>query len=93
MPKFTIDYTFNATATEIIEAATLEDAERIIDDKINDEDFIPDADSVDDIDFTVREMHPVTRDGREMWTTRVWATDVRGHASALKTAPLFAEAS
>jgi hypothetical protein len=34
-------------------------------------------------------MHPVTRDGREIWTTYVRDGDIRGHQSSLESSPLF----
>lgn len=89
MGKFIVDYRFNGRSTETIEAETLEEAEASFEAKVDRDDFEIDADEIDDVDFTVREMHPVTRDGEEIWTTLVHATDKRGHASALLTTPLF----
>ena len=92
MAKFIIDYRFSGHGTTTIEADSLEAAEAIIDAEIEGEDFEPPTDGFDDIDFEVRELHPVTRDGREMWTTYPLPGDTRGHASALATSPLFAVA-
>lgn len=90
MAKFSVSYTFHGRASETIEAANLEEAEAIIEAKVEDDNFDIDADTIDDVTFDVREMHPVTRDGRELWTTYVKADDVRGHQSAVDNSPLFA---
>jgi hypothetical protein len=93
MAKFTVDYTFQGRATDIIEASSKEEAEERISAKVDADDFELNADEIDGVDFTIQEMHPVTRNGKEVWSTYVREGDKRGHASALKTAPLFAEAS
>lgn len=93
MARFFVDYTYHARSSTIIEAESLDAAKAKIEAEIEADDFDLDADEIDDVDFSVNEMHPVTRGGKEIWATRVRADDVRGHASALKTAPLFAEAS
>jgi hypothetical protein len=90
MAKFIVEYTFQGRASKTIEADSLEDAEALTETEVDRDDFEIDADSIDDVDFEVREMHPVTRNGREIWTTYVLQTDVRGHQSALLTSPLFA---
>lgn len=92
MPRFLISYTFQGSGSEIIEAESLEAAESEIESRLDDETFEPPADDYDDIGFTAVEMHPVTRDGREIWTNYVRASDTRGHPSALTTTPLFAPA-
>lgn len=89
MPRFFVTYTFHGRTAESIDAASLAEAEAAIEARVNSDDFDIDADEIDDVDFTVREMHPVTRNGAEMWSTMVLPGDVRGHASALTTAPLF----
>jgi hypothetical protein len=89
MAKFMVEYTFQGRASQTIEAASLEEAEARIEAEVDKDDFDIEADDIDDVDFTINEMHPVTRDGREVWTTYIKATDVRGHQSALSTAPLF----
>ena len=90
MPKFMVEYTFHARSSRTIEAESLAAAEAIVDEEVNKEDFDIDADSIDDVDFSIQEMHPITRDGRVLWTTYIRKGDVRGHQSALGTAPLFA---
>lgn len=90
MARFTVDYTFHGRASTTIEAESLEAAKATIDAEVNRDDFEIEPDDIDDVDFTVREMHPVTRDGREIWTTYVFKDDVRGHPSALASSPLFA---
>ena len=92
MARFIVDYTFHARTSHTIDASSLEEAEERIAAEVDSDDLELDADEIDDVDFEVREMHPVTRDGREMWTTNIKCGDVRGHQSALKTAPLFAYA-
>lgn len=93
MARFFVDYSFHARASKTIEAESLEAAEALIEKEVDADGFDIDADEIDDIDFTVKEMHPVTRDGREMWTTYVAYGDKRGHPSALLSTPLFAVAS
>lgn len=93
MPRFLINYTFKARGSETIEAESQEDAESIIEDRLDEGGFDPPVDDYDDIDFTAVEMHPVTRDDREIWTSYVRASDTRGHPSALTTTPLFAPAA
>jgi len=92
MKRFTVDYTFQGSSSRIITADSLEDAQAQVEKEVDGDDFELDADEIDDVDFTVREMHPVTRAGKEVWTTYPLAGDVRGHLSALLTTPLFAGA-
>lgn len=93
MGKFSVSYTFHGRASEIIEAESQEAAEAAIEAKVEADDFDLDPDDIDDVNFDVREMHPVTRGGKEAWTTYPLKGDVRGHQSALLTAPLFAGAA
>lgn len=93
MPKFYIDYTFSARASAIRYADSKEALEAILESEVNDDGFELDPDEIDYIDFRVTEMHPVTRDGKEIWTTYVKQTDRRGHQSAIDNSPLFAGAS
>lgn len=93
MARFMVSYTFHGRASETIEAETLEAAQGIVEAKVNKDDFDLDADEIDDVDFRVAEMHPVTRDGREIWTTYMRSDDQRGHQSALASAPLFLAAA
>lgn len=90
MGKFSVSYTFHARASEIVEAESLEAAKAAIEVKVEADDFDIEPDAIDDVDFHVQQMHPVTRDGRELWTTFVMMGDVRGHQSALLETPLFA---
>lgn len=89
MRKFMVDYRFHGRASSVVHAESLEAAQERIEREVNADDFEIEPDEVDDVDFTVREMHPVTRDGREIWTTSLRNNDVRGHASALAESPLF----
>lgn len=90
MAKFSVDYTFHGRTSRTIEADSLEAANALIDAEVNQDDFEIDADQIDDVDFSIQEMHPITRDGRELWTTYVRTGDTRGHQSALASSPLFA---
>lgn len=89
MGKFYVSYRFQATSSETIEAESLEEAEAIIEAKAYQDDFDPGTEDIDDLNFEVTAMHPITRDGREIWTTYVRAGDTRGHQSAIDKAPLF----
>lgn len=82
MAKFIVDYTFHGRGTDTIEADTLAEAEERIENEVDRDDFEPPVDDFDDINFRVREMHAVTRNGHEIWSTYVMASDTRGHASA-----------
>lgn len=88
-----VDYTFQGRSSRTIEAESLEDAQAAVEAEVYKDDFEIDADEVDDVRFDVQEMHPVTQNGRELWTTYVMKDDVRGHLSALASAPLFAAVS
>jgi hypothetical protein len=91
MARFVVDYTFQGRTSRIIDASSQEEASGRVNAEINSDDFELEADEIDDVDFYVREMHPVTRDGREIWTTFLLKSDLRGHQSALLTSPLFAD--
>lgn len=90
MARFTVEYTFRGTAWRTMDAASLEAANAEVEAEVDSDGFELDPDEIDDVSFIVREMYPVTRDGKEMWTTNIRDGDVRGHQSALLTAPLFA---
>ncbi|OAM78195.1 hypothetical protein [Devosia elaeis] len=90
MAKFCISYTVRGRATETVEADDEATARAAIEARVEADDFELDLDEIDDVDFTINEMHPVTRDGREVWTTYIRTGDVRGHQSALNTGALFA---
>ncbi|MCZ7855013.1 hypothetical protein O9X81_00120 [Agrobacterium salinitolerans] len=90
MAKFMVQYTFSGRGCETVEADTQEAAEALVEAKINRDDYEPDADELEVVDVSLSELHPVTRDGRELWTTYVMKGDVRGHQSALSSSPLFA---
>jgi len=89
MPKFAVNYTFHGRSSTFVEAESLDAAKAKIDADIERDDFDLDADDLDDVDYTIYEMHPVTRDGRELWTTRDKPDDIRGHQSSLESSPLF----
>ncbi len=89
MAKFMVNYTFSGRGCETIEAESLEAAEASVEAKINRDDYERDADELEVVDVSVSELHPVTRDGREIWTTYVKPDDQRGHQSALSSSPLF----
>ena len=89
MARFLVNFRVSGRASDCIEADNLDDAERIIEERVNNDNFDVDLEEVDDVDFTVAQLHPVTRNGREIWTTLILVNDVRGHQSALASAPLF----
>lgn len=89
MPKFAVNYTFHGRSSTFIEAESLDAAKAKINADIERDDFELDADELDDVDYDISEMHPVTRAGREIWTTYVRDADIRGHQSSLETSPLF----
>lgn len=92
MKRFMVEYTFHGRSSATISAESLEEAKALIDTEVSKDDFEIDADEIDDIKFEVREMHPITRNGRELWSTYVMTGDVRVHKSALATTPLFGAA-
>jgi hypothetical protein len=91
MPRFFVDYTISGRATATIEADSMEEARAKVEEEAYAEDFDIDLDAIDDVDFRIQELHPVTRDGKEIWTTYVRDSDKRGHQSAIDNSPLFAE--
>ncbi|WP_340584042.1 hypothetical protein [Brucella pseudintermedia] len=91
MARFIIHYTFHGRSSKTIEASSKEEAEELTCAEVERDDFELDADEIDDVDFTVSELHPVTRAGREIWTTYVRDSDQRGHPSALASSSLFGE--
>lgn len=93
MAKFSVSYTFHGRATRTIEASSKEEAEARIDAEVNSDGFEIEPDDIDDVNFSIAEMHPITRDGKEFWTTYVRPGDLRGHQSALASSPLFAAAA
>ncbi len=89
MPKFAVNYTFHGRSSTFVEAESLDAAKAKINADIERDDFELDADEIDDVDYDINEMHPVTRNGREIWTTYVRDGDIRGHQSSLESSPLF----
>lgn len=89
MAKFSVNYRFQARACDIIEAESYDEAKAMIEDRLEDDDFTLEPDDIDDVNFDVQQLHPVTRDGREIWTTYIKTSDLRGHPSALAETPLF----
>lgn len=92
MHKFMVDYRFHGRTSRFVEFPSIEEAEAAIEAEAYSDNFDIEADEIDDVDFTVREMFPVTREGKEIWTTYVRETDTRGHQSALAGSPLFSGA-
>jgi hypothetical protein len=82
MARFNVEYTIRGRASETIEADTLEHAKQIAQSRCEDENFLPELYDVDDIDCRVAEFHPVTRNGKEIWTTYVLRDDVPGHGES-----------
>lgn len=92
MARFMVSYTFKGRASESINADSFEAAEALIEAKVDNADFHIDADGIDDVNFDVEELHPITRNGKEIWSTWVKVGDIRGHQSALNDTPLFGAA-
>lgn len=92
MGKFSVTYFFRARHVEIVDAESKEEMIKKVDRDIESEGFEIDADEILDINYDIQEMHPVTRDEKEIWTSNVLNSDVRGHQSALLESPLFATA-
>lgn len=92
MQKFHVSYRFHGRTEDIVEAESEEALTDQIEAELCKSGFHLDPDEIDDVDYDIKEMHPVTRDGREIWTTYTLETDTRGHQSALASAPLFATA-
>lgn len=90
MGRFIVDYRVTGRASDTINADSKDAAIAMVAERVERDDFVIDLDETDDVDFEVRELHPVTRAGREIWTTFVCPSDTRGHLSALKESPLFA---
>lgn len=90
MAKFMVNYTFSGRGCETVDADTRDAAEALVEAKINSDDYEPDADELEVVDVSLSELHPVTRDGKEIWTTYIKQDDQRGHQSALSSSPLFA---
>lgn len=82
MAKFHVEYIFHARASDSIEAESFEGATRLINERVNADNFELDAEHIDDVDFTIRELHPVTRNGHKLWTTYVRPDDSLGHGEA-----------
>jgi len=90
MAKFIVNYSYRASATSEVFAESIDEAKAKIQREIDGDDFDPGFDEIHDVDFAINEMHAVTRKGREIWSTYVFPTDIRGHQSALNATPLFA---
>ena len=90
MQKFMVNYTISGRACQTFEAESIESLRAKIDAEVERDDFDIDMDDIDAVDFDIKDLHPVTRDGREVWTTYVGQGDIRGHQSAIDDSPLFA---
>lgn len=77
MPKFSVRYSIVGTMTDIIEADSQDDAERIAHDTVEMDGWEPCLDDVEVDDIYIQEMHRVVRDGKPCWTTYVRETDTR----------------
>lgn len=80
MARFIIEYRISGTYTETVEAESKEAAEKMANANCENEDWVPDLDSIDDVNFYTQEMHRVVRDGKPVWTTYVRATDTPSQA-------------
>lgn len=79
MKKFMVEYTFRGRATDMITAASQEEAELQVENQLDDEEFdvaeMAEYTNIDD--YTVREMFRVKRGEQVIWTTYVFPTDIR----------------
>ena len=83
MTRFIVNYTFRATAMREVQADSLEEAKAKVEAEVNRDDFEIDADEIDDVDFSIQELHAVTRGGKKVWTTYPTKDDVRGHSDTI----------
>jgi hypothetical protein len=77
MARFSVDYTITGRMNEIIEAESEDAAREIAQANAENEDWFPDLDSIDDVNFHMSRLHRVQRDGVTLSTTYVRPTDVR----------------
>jgi hypothetical protein len=80
MARFIVTYTVHGTATTTIDAPDLASAKALVETEIDSDEFDTGLDQIDDVDYDIRELHPITRDGKEMWSTHVRPSDLPGHA-------------
>lgn len=76
MPRFFVTYQIHGTATEVIDAESLEAANDMIEAKVEDDTFEPDVECIESLDFHLSKLHPVIRDGKHIHTTYPRDTDV-----------------
>lgn len=77
MPRFFVNYQIQGTATDVIEAATKEEAESIVEARVDSDSFEPDLEIIDDVNWRISELHSVIRDGKPLNTTYVLDSDTR----------------
>ena len=77
MPEFMVDIRVHGRMTMTITADSKAEAEEKLTALVNDDNWEADLDDVDDVNWHVAELIPVTRDGRMIKTTYVRAGDVR----------------
>ncbi|RUU80482.1 hypothetical protein [Mesorhizobium sp. M7A.F.Ca.MR.362.00.0.0] len=82
MARFYVTYRISGEAFREIEAESLEAAKMVVDAELMEDSFEIDPDESEVEDVSVRELHPVTRDGKKTWTTYPRPNDVRGHEDA-----------
>lgn len=78
MARFSVTYNVRGSMTETFEAGSLEAAKKMAAETADDEDYEFDLDTIDDVNFSVHELHPVIRDGKKIWTSYVRKTDTIG---------------
>lgn len=79
MGRFIVTYRISGEATRELQADSREDADRLVAAELRRDDFEIEPDESEVDDYSVQELHPVTRDGVKMWTTYRRSSDVAGH--------------
>jgi hypothetical protein len=79
MKRFAIAYRVTGRIDTTIEAADETAARCAAEAESDNDDFVSDLHDIDDVRIDVRELHPVTRDGKPVWTTYPLKSDVPGH--------------
>lgn len=79
MARFIVNYNFHGRCSIPIEASSLEEAQAQVERELESDNFELDADEIDDVQYYISEMHPVTRDGQKIWTNYLRPDDTPGH--------------
>ena len=77
MPEYFVDVRVQGRMTMLITADGKAAAEAQLFDQVNDDNWSPDLEDVDDVNWHISELIPVIREGKRVKTTFVRAGDVR----------------